>query len=261
MRTGNGIVRVRASLQTLILALFMTMAALVSSHAEAGKVYKLTGTIGTTHVTMVLGVSDLKIDPSSHYFYDTELKDIPLTGTLVTAEGGIFILHLKEPGGGTFSLQYQDSGAHPDRLLYTGNSLNGMWSQDGKKLPVALTYVEGNDGGISERLYADIADESNEVFEARVRGFRDAVLAGDAKTAAKFTHFPLRVNLSSKQVLTIKSGQQLQSAWKQVFSDKWLADARAAVPHELFVRNSMAMLGNGLVWFGPKGAEVVNALP
>jgi hypothetical protein len=33
------------------------------------------------------------------------------------------------------------------------------------------------------------------------------------------------------------------------------------VPHELFVKDGMAMLGAGLVWFGPKGAEVVNTLP
>jgi hypothetical protein len=153
------------------------------------------------------------------------------------------------------------STAQASKFLYTGNDLNGTWSQNGKVLPATLTYSEGCEGGVPDRLYTDINSEINDVFEARVRGFRNAVLSGDAKSAAKFIRFPLSINITSQQSLTIKSSQQLKTEWNRIFSEKWLAAARAAVPHELFVKDGMAMLGAGLVWFGPKGAEVVNTLP
>jgi len=232
----------------------------LATHANA-KVYKLQGTLGPARIGMTLDLAGQTVGPATHYFYVAHLKDIPLSGSLAASESGEFLLTLKEADGGVFTLRYKDKGGHPDKFLYTSNDLGGTWSKDGKDLAVALTYVEGYDSGVPERLYADIVDESNDRFEARVRGFRDAVLASDAKEAGKFIRFPLRVNVKGQAPLMIKSSQQLQRQWKQVFSDQWLSDARAAVPHELFVRNGMAMLGNGLVWFGPKGAETINTLP
>ncbi len=199
--------------------------AIVASTAQASaKVFKLQGTVGTAQIGMTLDITDTTIGPSTHYFYVTHLKDIPLTGSLSSANGE-FLLTLNEPGGGIFALHYKDKGGHPNKFLYTSNDLNGTWSQNGKVLPATLTYSEGYEGGVPNCLYTDINSESNEVFEARVRGFRNAVLSGDAKSAAKFIRFPLSINITSQQSLTIKSSQQLKTEWNRIFSEKWLAAA------------------------------------
>lgn len=239
---------------------YLVIAVIANTAQASAKVFKLQGVVGTARIGMTLDITETTINLSTHYFYVTHLKDIPLTGTLSSANGE-FLLILNEPSGGIFTLHYKDKGDHPDKFLYTGNNLNGTWSQNGKELPVTLTYLEGYEGGVPDRLYASINSESNEVFEARVCGFRDSVLSGDAKTATKFIRFPLDVNITGHQSLTIKSSRQLKTDWDRIFSETWLAAARAAVPHELFVKDGMAMLGDGLVWFGPKGAQVINTLP
>ncbi|HXE15478.1 MAG TPA: hypothetical protein VN633_25365 [Bryobacteraceae bacterium] len=57
---------------------------------------------------------------------------------------------------------------------------------------------------------------------------------------------------------TIKNAAQLVSAWDSIFTPAFLAHLRDDLPHDMFVHQGMAMLGDGDVWFDAKGAAVLN---
>jgi hypothetical protein len=105
-----------------------------------------------------------------------------------------------------------------------------------------------------------ITDETDDAFEARAQGFYFAALKGDPKQAARFVHFPLRVNWSATHHEMIGSANQLAANWNRIFTPKYLAALRDAVPHDMpVIKSQYAMLGAGLAFFTDKGVEVLNA--
>ena len=70
--------------------------------------------------------------------------------------------------------------------------------------------------------------------------------------------FPLRVNVAPGKPLLVRNAAQLAAQWDRIFSPAWLKQAAQAMPHDLNVIRGQAMLGNGLAFFGDKGAEVIN---
>jgi hypothetical protein len=112
-------------------------------------------------------------------------------------------------------------------------------------------------GPANARWYESVTSESDAAFEARVQGFYKAVLAGDSKAAAQYVDFPLRVNRNGKS-RTIHSAAELSAQWKQIFTPACDGAFRDAMPHDMFVRNGQAMLGDGVAWFGAKGAQAIN---
>jgi hypothetical protein len=52
---------------------------------------------------------------------------------------------------------------------------------------------------------------------------------------------------------------QLEANWSRVFSPAFIAKLREDIPHEMFVHEGEAMLGQGKLWFDDKGLTVVNA--
>ncbi len=214
------------------------------------------GTVGEAKVGMTLVLHGKAIG-EGHYFYYRYLKDIALTGQQSGSN-----LTLQEANG-TFNLHFVGNGSNGEKPLDFPNSvgLAGTWSGGGKTLPVELT-LEGTSPANANagHLYAMITDETDETFEARAQGFYFAALKGDAKQAARFVHFPLRVNWGATHHEMIGSANQLAANWHRIFTPRYLAALRDTAPHDMpVIRSQYAMLGAGLAFFTDKGVEVLNA--
>jgi hypothetical protein len=116
---------------------------------------------------------------------------------------------------------------------------------------------QSSEGSANTRWYKDVTSESDSAFEAKVQGFYKAVLSGDRATAARYVDFPLRVNHNGKS-RTVHSEAELSAQWNEIFTPACIDAFRQAIPHDMFVHNGQAMLGDGVAWFGAKGAQVIN---
>lgn len=211
------------------------------------------GTLGPQRIGLVLRMDGTRVAPS-RYYYVRYLDDIPLSGDY---HEGQFTLHEQ---GASMTLHFVGNGSEDGAPLDFNNSvgLEGRWSNGKLSLPVRL-----QGGGLftpppAGHWYADITDETDAVFEARSKGFRAAVLKNDAAMAARYVHFPLRVNHGAGRHEQIASARQLAAQWRQLFSPAYVASLADASPHSMPVVQGYAMLGAGLVYFSDKGAEVLN---
>jgi hypothetical protein len=109
------------------------------------------------------------------------------------------------------------------------------------------------------RRYAFTTDLSDAEFESIVRKWRIAVLSGNRRAAAKYTHFPLRVNEHSRH-MTIHTPEDLSNQWDRLFTPKYLSRIEKDLPHDMLGENAsmLVMLGAGDVYFGEKGIEILN---
>jgi uncharacterized protein (DUF2132 family) len=64
--------------------------------------------------------------------------------------------------------------------------------------------------------------------------------------------------VNGKHPQSIQNAAQLITAWDSIFTPSFLARLRNDLPHDLFVHEGMAMLGDGDVWFDAKGAAALN---
>jgi hypothetical protein len=248
-----------APLKALALGLALTLGLAFSAVAgdppKGMTTYELQGKVGPYPVGASITVEDHVRFVEGHYFYASKLADIPLTGK-VDGETVTF----EEPGGGVFRLHLVTNSATKQRPLtfYTSTGLQGTWAQGGKTLPVTLGFGGVYDGGAPTRWYADVTDEPDAAFEARVRKFRTAVLAGDKAGAAAAVSYPLRVNGAHRPTM-IRNKADLIAHWNTIFTPAFNTRLRDTLAHEMFVHNGNAMLGDGLVWFDAKGASAINA--
>lgn len=240
------------------LGLAMTLALWTSAGAQDAPkglgTWGLSGKVGAYPVGMQVTVRGGRDFVSGHYFYVRTLIDIPLTGGM---EGDT--LTLKEPSGGVFRLHFVSNVPGRKETLNFDNStsLSGTWTQGAKTLPVEIGLDSEYGGGRRERHYEQVTDEPDAVFEARVGGFLKAVLKGDRATAARFVAYPLLVK-DGDGARTIRNKAEFLARWDKIFTPKFVAKLRTAVPHEMFVRQGSAMIGDGDIWFDAKGAKVFN---
>lgn len=214
------------------------------------------GTVGDAKVGMTLALDGNTVT-RAHYFYYRHLKDITLAGTQSGSN-----LTLKEANG-TFNLHFVGNGSNGSAPLDFPNSvgLEGTWTDGSKTLPVKLSG--GGDRSSVEApsgpQYSAITSETDQAFEARAQGFYFAALKGDARTAARYVDYPLRVNWTPTHHELIKSPKQLINNWHRIFTPQYIAALRDAAPHDMPVMKSeYAMLGAGLAYFSDKGVEVLN---
>jgi hypothetical protein len=246
----------RSGLKHFIFAAFLLIAVSVAQAQPAANVSRiiLEGTIGQNRIGMTLLVNPAGTVMGGHYFYANDLKDIPLrAGTQGTG------IVLYGPEGGQFALQFKGNGSEADKPLNFHNSIGmeGRWMKGASSYPLELQTKATTEGRANARWYQDVTGESDAAFEAKVQSFYNAVLSGDRSSAARFIDFPLRINHAGKS-RTIRSAAQLSAQWKQIFTPACIAALKKAIPHDMFVRNGQAMLGDGVVWFGPKGAQSIN---
>ena len=217
--------------------------------------FGMSGKVGTYPIGMQLTVRDHRDVVSGHYFYAKTLSDIPLTASM---DGGA--LTLKEPGGGAFRLHLVSNASARGQALtfYNSTGLAGTWTQGAKTLPVSIRFSTSYDGPPRARRYGEITDQSDAAFEARAGKFLKAAVRGDRAAAAEAVSFPLRVNGARPK--TVRNKAELLAQWNSIFTPALVAKLGEAVPHEMFVRQGMAMVGDGVVWFDDKGAKVINGL-
>lgn len=244
-------------LAALVLVFVLVLAAGTTQAQPADTVSRVTfsGTIGQSRIGLTLVVNAAKVITGGHYFYAKDLKDIPLkAGTQ-----GVGVI-LYEPDGGQLALGFKSNGSNSGQPLSFENStgMEGRWMKGPSSYPIDLQMEGISEGPADARWYEDVTSESDAAFETRVQCFTKSVLAGDRTAAARYVDFPLRVNRNGKSS-TIASAAGLSAQWNRIFTPACLDAIRNAMPHDMFVRNGQAMLGDGVVWFGPKGAQAINA--
>ncbi len=246
--------RVSNSALGLALVLCMASAAWAQQPPKGLSSLEIRGDIGPYPIGLNVTLRDYSQVVSAHYFYVSRLADIPLSAR---TEGEA--VRFEEPGGGGFLLHLTSNG--PARgyplTFYNSTGLKGTWTQGGRTLPVTLHFESGDIGPPSARWYSHVTNESDAVFEARVRRFLRAAMAGDKDATAREVSYPLRVNAARR--LTVRTKAELLAHWDEIFTPKLTAELRKAVPHEMFVHEYGAMLGDGEVWFDAKGATSINA--
>lgn len=236
--------------------LALVAAALLAGRAAAEptlETFHLEGTIGPYAVGAAITVKDGTAVDGGHYFYDSQLKDIPLTGAVAGRT-----VTLSAPGGEAFRLTFQGNGGEggDGSSFATSVALVGTWTWGGRTLPVKLDTDFVTQGAPDGHMYADVTGESDAAFEARVAKFLKAALAGDRRTAASLVSYPLAVN--GAHALKIRSAAQLAAHWDAIFTPALLAKLKGATPHDMFVRNGQAMVADGAVWFDARGAAAIN---
>ncbi|PMQ02635.1 hypothetical protein DyAD56_23310 [Dyella sp. AD56] len=223
------------------------------AHANELQQATYDGTLGPQRIGLILNVAGQQVAPSRYYYF-RHLTDIPLTGEW---RNNTFILHEQ---GATMTLHFVGNGSEDGKALDFDNSvgLEGSWSNGKITLPVKL-----QGGGLFTaspvgHWYQSITDETDDVFEARTEGFCAAVAKGDSALAARYVHFPLRVNHGPDKHVQIRDAKQLAAQWKQIFTPAYVARFADASPHSMAIVQGNAMLGSGLAFFSDKGLEVLN---
>jgi len=211
------------------------------------------GALGTDAIGMTLvPVKGTEGQLTGHYFLGKALADIPLTGSQQAGR-----LLLLEPGGGVFDLELVGAGNGGGAPPEIANSIGatGTWTQAKRRLDVTLGHTGKRES--SPRRYEKVTGEDDAAFETRVQDFHKAVLAGERAEAARFVDYPLKVKQGGK-MRQIASAEQLVAGWDQVFTKPFIEALKVALPHDMHVANGQAMMGSGVIWFGAKGAAVIN---
>lgn len=211
------------------------------------------GTLGAQRIGLELDMDGATVAPSRYYYY-RHLRDIPLTGE---QHGSGFTLHEQ---GATFTLHFVGNGSDHGQPLDFNNSvgLEGQWSDGQHSLPVKLQGGGLTPAAAPGRWYASISDQDDAAFEVRTMGFREAVIKGDSAQAARYVHFPLRVNHGAGRHEQIADAKALAAAWKRLITPAYVSRVADASPHLMPVIQGYAMLGDGLAFFGDKGVDVLN---
>lgn len=237
----------------LALACLCATACWRPAHAAELQQAQYEGTLGPQRIGLILNMSGGKVAPSRYYYY-RHLEDIPLTGEL---REGTFTLHERD---GSMTLHFVGNGSEEGDALNFDNSvgLEGSWSNGKLSLPVRLRGGGLFTAAPAGHWYQSITDETDDVFEARSKGFCAAVAKGDSARAARYVHFPLRVNQGAGKHEQIKDAKQLAAQWKRIFTPAYVARIADASPHSMSIVQGNAMLGDGLAFFSDQGAEVLN---
>lgn len=224
------------------------------AHADQVLEVQCSGTIGLTQAGMTIIVKQETIT-GGHYFIAEGLQDIPITGNV--QDGKIAI---SGEDGSAFELHFKSNGSEHGEPLNFDNSVGmvGTRQYGGKVEKVDLGFLTMGQPSQGRR-YAFTTDLSDADFEAIVRGWRLAVLSGNRKVAASYTHFPLRVNAQHRH-RTIRTPAELSAQWNRIFTSAYLSQIKKDLQHDMLGENSslLVMLGPGDVYFGDKGIEVLN---
>lgn len=213
------------------------------------------GKLGTSRIGLTVTREGNNIK-GGHYFYQKFLRDISITGSTQGSH-----VTLVEEGGGNFSLDFVGNGSEGGNPLDFENSIgmDGTWtSTDGKhNYPVSLRGTTIRDADDRPR-YADITKEGDAEFEKRVESLISAVLRGDKAAAVRLISYPLTINGAGREHRRVRTAAEVLAAWDDLFTPTMIAKFEAALPHDMFVRQGMAMIGNGEAWFDDKGLAVLN---
>jgi hypothetical protein len=248
-------VRLKDSLIALAATLLGFCAVLSSQQKNELVHHQYEGKLGSSRIGLTVTREGNNIK-GGHYFYQKFLRDIRITGS---AQGSH--VTLVEEGGGTFSLDFVGNGSEGGKPLDFENSIGmkGTWtSKDGSRnYEVSLRGSTIREADNRPR-YADVTKETDTEFEKRVQSLVGAVLHGDKAAAARLISYPLAVNGSKREHWRLRTSAEVLAAWDDLFTPAMTAKFESALPHDMFVHQGMAMIGDGEAWFDDKGLAVLN---
>lgn len=229
-----------------IAALFgIPSGALGQSTTENG----LGGSIGPYRIGAHLSIQDRREIVGAYYFYARKPIDIPLKAEV---DGEHVVL--REANGGIFELHFEtdDVSAKPPLDFNNSTALVGLWTGNGRTLPVRLGFNQIGGAQGAER-YADVTNATASAFETMVQHFIHGVISGDKLETAGAVSFPVVIGAKPADYI-VDTPAQLDARWSEIFTACFVARLRRAIPHEMFVHDGSAMLNDGQVWFGARGA-------
>jgi len=198
------------------------------------------GTIGERPVRATLAFDGPKI--SGQISAGPEYADVPLRGM---QRNGVIALN----------------AAATDKPALRGtlkgcSAISGTWRdpRSGQSHPLRL-LEDSESGGTPAHRYDAAGAKSDHLVDMRVRAFRRAVIARDARMASNFIAYPLRVNSGSKSRM-IPNRTALLAQYDRIFTPGVRAEIERAVPADLFSRDQGVMLGDGIVWFNENGKAI-----
>lgn len=231
---------------SILLGLFGILLAPAAAQAQRFDIRAVfAGTIGRIPITLVVNVEDDRV-VAAHYFYDNYMIDIPLT---VVQRANA--LTLQGTDGSRFALQamryVSDSGGPVEPAPSADHSdyLTGRWTLGGREVPVRLTFS-----------FAGGDQEPDPESEAHARHFVHGVLTNNPREAADNVSYPLTIN--GRCGPTVHDKAAFLALWPQIATPALVNDLKGAVPHDMFGKNGMTMVGSGMVWFDGSGAAVLN---
>lgn len=214
---------------------------------------EMEGTIGPYRVGLNYTVRNDTQLIAAHYFYASQLRNIPLTGT---THGET--VEWKGSDGSAFHLHFVGNGSNGNEPLtfYNSVGLRGTWVLGSRTLPVDLRggWSTPNPG---ERFYGYVTTKSDASFESMVEAAQKAILSANPALTAKYVHFPLSVNFEHSHLL-LHNPAELRANWNRVFPSRFVKRLREDIPHEMFGHEGETSLGLGDLWFDDKGITAVN---
>lgn len=212
----------------------------------------LRGPVGDAPAGMNLAMRNRTELEASHIYYGSDPTDIPLE---IEIRGDDILL--RDPGGGLFQLHLRGhSGALSPSAFDSAIGLEGSYTKEGRRVNVDLGFAQLGPRETGHGWYADVTDRPDAEFESRVRQFLNGVTTGNRALAAAAVSYPLRLN--GRCPRSIPNRARLLRQWESIFTPPVLARLRTAIPHEMFVRNGLATIGAGEIWFDARGATAIN---
>jgi hypothetical protein len=123
------------------------------------------GTVGSYIIGLNYTVRDHTGLVAAHYFYASQLKDIPLNGSV---KGELVELHGTD--GSVFHLHFVGNGSNGTEPLtfYNSIGLTGEWVLGARALPVKLRLEHGTQNP-GQPMYTNVTSQSDAAFEAMVQ--------------------------------------------------------------------------------------------
>ena len=84
--------------------------------------------------------------------------------------------------------------------------------------------------------------------------FYFVVLKGNKQTAAKYIHYPMRIN--SKPVMWIHNRKEFIRVYDKIFTRKFVACIDQGIPHDIFGNWQGWMIADGAIWFDQSGKVI-----
>lgn len=183
----------------------------------------------------------------AHYFYDRVMSDIPLSigessnelvfrgtdGSRLVLRPMIYVSHPWDPA------------VAPAQSVDKADFFQGSWSLGARTIPVKFQFsFAGSD---------QVPDASNEHY---ARAFIRGILTNNPDEAAGAITYPLVVNGRCGTI--IRDEAAFRANWSDIATPALMDSLRSAVPHDMFGKDGLTMVGDGVVWFGDRGAAILN---
>ncbi len=104
-----------------------------------------------------------------------------------------------------------------------------------------------------EPRYAVAGAVDDELIHKRARRFRNAVRDDDRPTVAESMLYPGALRISDDDIRDINNEREFLEHYDKIFTPAFRQIIGNSVPHNMFVKYSGIMLGNGEVWFDHNG--------